>query len=92
MQAHHEQIRAQQDETLKQAVTQIAVSVSSIQTEVQQLGQNLNELGRELRTEVQQVSQEMVALSTHVNQRLTASEHRQGQTIDALTKRIEILE
>ena len=59
-------VQAQRDETLKQAVATIAVSVSTIQTEVQQLGQ-------ELRTEVQQISHEMTALSTHVDQQLKAS-------------------
>ena len=78
-------VQAQRDETLNQAVATIAVSVSTIQTDVRQMG-------HELRTKVQQISNEMTALSTHVDQRLTASEHRQGQTIDALTKRIENLE
>ena len=75
-----------------QAVATIAVSVSTVRTEVQQLGHNLNDLGQELRSEVQQITHEMTTLSTHIDQRLTASEHRQGQTIDTLTKRIETLE
>ena len=51
-QAHQEQIRAQQDETMKHAVTTIADSIATIQTEVQQLGKTLNskvdQLGQEL--------------------------------------------
>ena len=42
--------------------------------------------------EVQQISHETTALSTHINQCLTVSKHKQGQSIEALTKCIEIFE
>ena len=66
--SHQTMAQAQRDETLNQAVATIAASMSTIQTEVQQLGQNFSDLGQELRSEVQQISQDMTTLSTNVDQ------------------------